>query len=286
MLRTIASSLPTPVVRWLNQTHFRYPWTARLLRFLAGRVAHGEGVIRRGWGRGLRIDATGRNAGYVLGTSDRAEQEWLGQSLAPGGVFYDVGANVGFFTLVAARLVGRRGHVVAFEPLPENLAQLRRNIALNGFDHVTVVPAAAGSESGATQFGADSEVGRRHLSRILGPEERRGDPIEVAVVTIDEWREATGASPPSVMKIDVEAASSTSCRGAGRTIGEHRPTILMEVHGLGEPFVNYLEEHLLPLGYDAETVDGQPIPAGPGPLPCGPQTDWLLNASKPSTSGR
>jgi FkbM family methyltransferase len=81
---------------------------------------------------------------------------WLAASLRRGETFYDVGANVGFFTLIAARLVDPGGTVVAFEPLPENVAQLRRNVELNSFRHVVVVPAAVGGESGMRSFGSPS----------------------------------------------------------------------------------------------------------------------------------
>lgn len=262
MLRAVASSLPSFLVRWLNTAQFRYPWTARPLRFLATRVVSGEGVIGRGPGRGLRIDATGRNAGYLLGTSDREEQDWLVKNLTLGGVFYDLGANVGFFTLIGARLVGPRGRVAAFEPLPENVAQLRRNVDLNSFDHVTVVAAAVSTESGSTRFGSASggASSRRHNSRILGPAGRSPNSVDVSLVTIDGWREETGAPPPTVMKIDVEGAEIDVLRGAERTIREHRPVILVEVHWLGELFVSYVEEFVLPLGYAAETIDGRAIP--------------------------
>jgi hypothetical protein len=165
MLRRLVSALPSPVITWLNRSQFRYRLAARPLGYFQARVAKGAGVIVRGPGKGLRIDATGRNAGYVLGTSERDEQSWLAETLKPGDVFYDVGANEGFFTLIGAQLVGRGGTVVAFEPLPENVTQLERNVDLNSFEHVLVVAAAVGAASGTGSFGSPS--GRPDNARLL-----------------------------------------------------------------------------------------------------------------------
>ena len=81
--------------------------------------------------------------------------------VAPGDVFFDLGAYVGPFTLLAARLVGPEGRVVAFEPDPRARAVLERNLAANGVANVTVVPCAVGDRHGKVRFvaGGDS-VGR------------------------------------------------------------------------------------------------------------------------------
>ena len=77
---------------------------------------------------------------------------------------YDIGANIGFHALLAARLVTATGSVYAFEPLPENVERLRRNVALNAFEHVVIVPAAVTATEGrATLRDADGtgSAGRR-----------------------------------------------------------------------------------------------------------------------------
>ena len=71
-------------------------------------------------------------------------QTIVAERLRPGMVFYDLGANIGLFTLLAARLVGGTGKVFSFEPDSENATRLRRNIERNGFTNVTVVDAGAG----------------------------------------------------------------------------------------------------------------------------------------------
>src|SRR5216684_2115948 len=88
------------------------------------RIVSGE---LRGW-QWIVHSATN---GCWLGTYERHVQRLFRQRLRPGAVALDVGANVGFFTLLASKLVGSAGHVYAFEPLPRNLYYLERHVRLN-----------------------------------------------------------------------------------------------------------------------------------------------------------
>jgi FkbM family methyltransferase len=259
VLRRVATLLPQTVVSSLNRAQFKYPFLGRVLRRLAGSVATGEGRIHRGPAAGLLIDATGRNAGYVLGTSDPEEQRWLAATLHPGDVFWDLGANIGFFTLLGAHLVGEEGAVVAFEPWPENVQQLQRNIALNHLGNVATVTAAVTASSGRGAFSLPD--GRREAGR-LGAES--GSSIDVATTTIDAEVEA-GRRSPDVIKLDIEGAELDALRGGLATIAAVLPTLLVEVHWLGDAFPVFFERELRPLGYMAETLFGEscPIPLTP-----------------------
>jgi FkbM family methyltransferase len=178
--------LPQPLVTRLGHAQFEHPRVGRLLQMIARHVAEGEAVIRNGPGTGLRIDASGRNAGYALGTSDFDEQEWLAAVLRPGDSFYDIGANIGFLTLIGSRLVGQGGTVVAFEPLAENIQQLRKNIGLNRLENVRVEPVALSSTSGSSLL--LFVPGRRDQPRLLPALEEHDDGIvvEVPVASLDE----------------------------------------------------------------------------------------------------
>jgi FkbM family methyltransferase len=259
LLRILSRHLPAGVVAELNSAQFRYPWLGRVLRVIAGVVASGETIIARGPAAGLRIDATGRNAGYALGTSDPHEQEWLSRNLSAGDVLFDVGANIGFFTLLGGRLVGAGGAVVAFEPLPQNLVQLRKNVALNEFRQIMVVGAAVSDELGRASLVVPP--GRRDAAHLMRPREGGELPtIDVQVVTIDHWLGESGTRPPTVLKVDVEGAEINVLRGAQGTIEAWHPKILVEVHWLGQRFVEYVNGELEPLGYSARTIDGSALP--------------------------
>lgn len=260
VLRRLAALLPQPFMRRLNEAQQDREWLARILRPLGDHVAAGEGTIHRGPAAGLRIDASGRMPGYVLGTADYEEQRWLATHLDCRDTFYDVGANIGFFTLLAARLVGPEGHVVAFEPLAANVEQLRKNVALNRFANVTVVAAAISASESVGLF----SLGRsgRDEGKLVKTD-ARGDSVRVPVTTIDAAVTSNLLRPPTVMKIDVEGEEIDALRGARDTIIRHRPTLLVEVHWLARRFLDFVDETLIPLGYEAETLSGDRLPAEP-----------------------
>jgi FkbM family methyltransferase len=261
LARRVASSVPTPVVKRLARLQFEHPSLARPLRALAGRVAAGEGVIAHGPAAGLRIDATGRHAGYVLGTSDLPEQRWLAGMLKPGDAFCDAGAAIGFFSLLAARLVGPKGVVTAFEPAHESAERLRANVARNGFRSVEVVEAAVAARSGRAVLAV--EAGRWDAARLGGLDTtgRRTRTVEVEVVTLDSY--FAGRRAPDILKLDVEGAEIEALEGALDLIERSRPTLLVEVHWTGDRLARLARERLEPLGYTIATLGGGAPPTAP-----------------------
>jgi len=145
------------------------------------------------------------------------------------GVFVDVGAYVGFYTVLAARHGWR---VVAFEPNPINVILLRYNIALHGVgDRVVIVDKAAGDVHGYARFSISSSPSESSFTKYLRSELKLLD-IVVEVVTIDSVLESLDVKDFDnlVMKVDVEGFGLRVLRGARRTIERFRPFILFEVH--------------------------------------------------------
>ena len=261
LLRRFVGLLPPKWIRAISDLQFRLPFLAPLIRRAGQTMASGEGVIQNGLGQGLRFDATGGYAGYLLGTSEPEEQETLARYLKPGGVFYDIGANIGFYTVIGAKIVGESGRVYAFEPFPEATAALRKNVALNDFKTVEVVEAAVSDTVGKAQFaGFDQSAKNRIVSGQKGADVE--STIEVDLVTIDDFVDKTGARPPDVIMIDIEGAETAALLGMGETLKKWRPAILCEVHWLGEKMIERFEETLRPLGYEMTTYTGKPVPEG------------------------
>lgn len=144
--------------------------------------------------------------------------------LRPGDVVYDIGANVGFFTLLASRLVGPQGQVYAFEPLPRNLALLERHIRLNDCRNVTVFELARAARSGSARFVAEG-VGPS-MSKLGGE-----GTLEVRTAALDELFAAHELRPPTLRKMDVEGAEHDVLQGAARLLRDSRPTIFLAAHG-------------------------------------------------------
>jgi FkbM family methyltransferase len=140
----------------------------------------------------------------------------------PGDAVLDVGANVGFYSLLASRLVGDGGRVFAFEPLPRNLFYLRRHLDLNGAGNVAVHAVAVAEATGSEFLDVQGDPSMASFSE-------RG--LAVPTVSLDQFFDAASAPPPSFVKIDVEGAESRVLRGAKRTLRVNHPTVLLSAHG-------------------------------------------------------
>jgi FkbM family methyltransferase len=208
------------------QTAANDPQLRAVMARASRRWRHSEHVIRRGPAKGLRINVQGSRPSYVLGVAEPDTQRLLSTWLRPGGVFYDLGANVGFFSLVASNIVGSEGHVYALEPSPTTVRALRANVARNGLQNITVIEAAAGRMDGRARLDpGDGDVSQN--ARLLPDHDRRG--LEVCLVTVDTLVR-DGARPPDVVKIDVEGAEEDTVLGMRTTLRVHRPSVVCEIH--------------------------------------------------------
>ncbi|HWF51439.1 MAG TPA: FkbM family methyltransferase [Solirubrobacteraceae bacterium] len=242
--------LPPAWVRGAGRLQFKYPWLRPVVACLAARVADAETVIAHGVGAGLRFRGTGGYPGYVLGTSEPEEQALLQAELGPGAVFYDIGANVGFFSTLAGRLVGPTGRVFAFEPFPLSADRAEANAALNHLGQVTVIRAAVGRGPGR----ATLAVSDHHATHRIVPD---GEGIEVDVVSIDDWLRNGDVPPPTLVMIDAEGAELDVLEGMLEVMAKHRPVVTCEVHWLGEAFTDFFAQRVAPLGYALSALSGE-----------------------------
>jgi len=185
--------------------------------------------VRNGPGRGLWLHLNPRTGKtYFEGGGEPEVQAALEQHLRPGMIFYDVGANIGFFSLLVARLVGKEGRVVAFEADPEIAARLRENVARNEFGWITVEEKAVWSEPRTVFFArtdptTSPDRGLGHVVAAGG-----SDTIQVSAESLDDY---SWTQPlPDFLKCDVEGAEVEVFRGASRLLEEKRPGIICEMH--------------------------------------------------------
>jgi FkbM family methyltransferase len=152
---------------------------------------------------------------------------WLEDATRRGDIVYDVGANVGVFSLIAAKLLGGVGVVVAFEPGFASYARLCENVALNGLSSVVVpVPLALSSSSGLQAFTYRStDPGEsRHTfsaeawSAPAGQDRRKRYTQPIVALTLDEAVPLLGLSIPNLVKLDVDGAEGHVLRGGRRTL--------------------------------------------------------------------
>ena len=250
--------IPPKFIGRIGCWQFRFPplrWATRRWSYLLTARA---GIIQHGAGSGLRFNCNGGHPGYLLGTSEPTEQDFVCRRLHLGEVFYDIGANIGFYSTIAGRLVGPQGRVVAFEPDPVCATQARLNADLNAFDHVTVVVAAVSDKPGAMRMQRGEDVGQGSAhNRLAAASDSTGIPVRV--VTVDGWRAENDASPPTFVMIDVEGAEIDVLRGMLTTIRDYKPLILCEVHWLGDLFNEFVDAHLRPLGYEVTALGAEEV---------------------------
>jgi FkbM family methyltransferase len=229
-------------------------WAARgLLKPLALVTGRGELAILGGLAVGLRIDARafkpwGAQAYAVLtGTHEIQVQQAIVRSARAGDHVWDVGANIGYIALVAARIVGPTGRVVAIEPDPECAAAIRTNAALNDLHAIEVVEAAASGDSG----NADLVVVRDRLwTRLasVGDHHEREQLVTVKTVKLDD----VPGPAPTLVKIDVEGAELEVIAGMKRLLRESRPLVVCEMHGRNKAFC----AAMVAAGYVVSNLDG------------------------------
>lgn len=185
-------------------------------------------TIRRGIGKGLRIDLRHASGWYARGTNEVPIQNELARHLKAGQTFFDVGANVGFFSLLAARLVGPKGQVIAFEPVPANAASIRRNARLNKFTQIRVIEAAVGETPGAIELILTRHPGGATIIQDTPSPDITGR-ARVPMVQLDDLIQRRELPLPDVIKIDVEGAEPAVIRGLESTAHAHHPTLICEL---------------------------------------------------------
>jgi FkbM family methyltransferase len=217
--------------------------------------------VQHGPAQGMWLRVNPRTGRDVLeGLGEPAVQATLQQQLRAGMVFYDLGANIGFFSLLAAQLVGSTGRVVSFEADPEIAGRLQENVARNNLLNVTVEQKAVWSEARTVSFArvdaaTSPDRGLGHVTAEAAEE----NAIHVEAVSLDEYTRTAPA--PDFLKCDVEGAEVEVFRGAARLLGEKRPGILCEMHS--EANRQRLTEEFLRLGYSCKLIDENHVLALP-----------------------
>lgn len=230
------------------------------------------GILLKKWARasiptGVRVWTrvrSGRGAGLWVHLDPRFESCYLERSyeaevtrallahLAPGGVFYDVGAHIGLFSLIAARHLAGCGCVFAFEPDPVNFQRIEEHASRNGIDSIHVVTKAVWSSGGRMRFLRDTAQSSRNRGSLT--EESFGDEsaIEVETISLDDFAHAH--EPPTVIKIDVEGAEAHVLGSCRDVLSANRPVIVCEIHN--EDACQSVTKLLRRYGYAIEWLEG------------------------------
>jgi FkbM family methyltransferase len=245
------------------------PWIGRFYQSAADRVAQ---RIRRAGSQFRRVtvgdtplvldvtEFTTRTLYFGHVEYEPKTAECLHDHLGPGGVFVDIGANHGYFSMLAGALVGPAGRVVSFEPNPEVFAQLKTHVRLNGFeDRVTLEQVALGdAPSDSAELFISQNRENSGLSSLtparstldlgwLSP----AHTIPVRVETFDRWFAQSGLTRVNLVKIDVEGAEGRVVAGMSDAIRSGRIGALLCETVPGGP----ADRALVQAGYTARLLE-------------------------------
>ena len=211
---------PGAHLRWVRWRAFF--WRFRLLPYLREHLAASsrERIVTRGFaGSKLSLDLS-RSDGHLLlwaeGERFVIERDRLCSMAKTGETVVDVGANIGYVTLLLARAVGSAGRVYSIEPMPDNLVELRRNVSINQLSNIEVLPHAVGAQNGTTRMASG-------LNGVVRPDS--GD-VAVQIRRLD----ALPIRDPSLVKIDVEGYELFVLQGAEAWLRRSRPRLWVEIH--------------------------------------------------------
>ncbi len=183
--------------------------------------------------------------GLVRGLIEPSVQEAFRRHVGQGRVVWDLGANVGFFSLLAARM---GGSVHAFEPVPENAAALSRNVLLNGYGHrITVHQVAVAAQGGRSALLVVEDQSWSHLAD-RGQHPHVQERVEVEVTALDD----VDLPPPHFIKIDVEGSEVAVLEGGRRLLAQARPVLVIELHETNSDVCDLLDD----ARYWVENLDG------------------------------
>lgn len=169
------------------------------------------------------LSGEGGGASVYFGDMEPEQTERMASEISAGDIFFDVGANVGYYSILASSIVGKDGLVVSFEPLDRNRSFLEKHKELNAAENMQILPFAISDASGTAMFfeGSDPAMG--------GLTVKDGREFEVETVTLDDVVSRIGHTP-TVMKIDVEGAEMAVLKGGERTLRSAKPKIFLSTH--------------------------------------------------------
>lgn len=285
-MHKLVASFFAKVTRFLAGTGIgRLPLVQRIYRFLyyhlISKAAPLPPLLMEVEGHKMYVSATSIDfapSSARRGFYEKYETDLFKKIVKNGMVVVDIGANIGYYTLIAAELVGKNGKVFAFEPEPQNYALLVRNIEVNGYKNVVPVQKAVSDKVGTTRLYLSPD-GNTGWHRIY--DSHNGwDSIEIETVTLDEFfKDKEGEI--DIIKMDVEGAELTILQGMSQILKrndslkiftEFSPTLLEKFGSSPEEYLNQLINHGFKIyGVDERKEQIKPIDMdAPGQM----RSDW------------
>lgn len=203
--------------------------------------------------KGRRWIVGSSSHGCWLGSYEFSKQNFFTEQIGEGQVVYDIGAHVGFYTLLSSHLVGKTGQVIAFEPFPPNINYLQQHIALNNLNNVDVVPKAVSDSFGQVTF----QIAKSSSMGHIADGKTSGETLVVETVALDQFIEQQGLPLPDILKVDIEGEEFKFLQGAKNLFRTQNIKLFLATHGneVHMSCIAFLEE----LGYEVISLEDKPL---------------------------
>ena len=170
--------------------------------------------------------------------------------LRENDIVYDLGAHQGYLALMASRMVGNRGRVYAFEPLPSNYNLLKTHIDINKVTNCVPIFGAVAEKQGVVSFSTSGEDVANTYITSSPLFSNSPASVEVPSFSLDALVESGTIAPPKFIKVDVEGAELDVLKGAVSLLTNQSPTVYLETHNIHRPGVDQeCKVFLTSLGY-------------------------------------
>jgi len=227
-----ADVLPVSIKKLL----YKIPLLSRLIRRslnIAAPEGFSEITIASGAAKGLKmiLDLQSEKD-YWLGTYESDLDAAARKLIRHGDTVYDVGANVGYVSLLSAQLSGKSGKVFAFEALPANVDRLRKNVLINALEsRITVTHAAVIDSDQPVTFLTHPSGAMGKALGSDGRDEQYDGQITVPGLALDDFVYGENHPAPDIIKMDIEGGEGKALAGMPRLLAEKKPILLIELHG-------------------------------------------------------
>lgn len=193
--------------------------------------------IRYGFLKGEKWIISSGYSQYWMGTYESDIAEIFVKFAKKSNIVYDIGAHIGYYTLLASNFIDHSGKIFAFEPLPGNIQILKKHVEINNRSNVVIIEKAVSLKTGEAAF-TNCENNVANTICENSPMFKFGKSIEVKTTALDDLLLTGFLSPPQLIKMDIEGAEFDALRGAEVLLRKHHPTIFLSTHNCQNPGVH------------------------------------------------
>ncbi|MBT3960802.1 MAG: FkbM family methyltransferase [Candidatus Marinimicrobia bacterium] len=195
----------------------------RIFEYCMRKILGTRSVVISGPLKGYKVEG---GLAQVLGIYEYDVQACISESLKKGNIFYDIGSNNGFFSILGSKIVGPKGKVYSFEPFNDNIFSLKKVLRYNAINNCTIFEAAISDEVGKNELFFSKDNVTPSLTNIDA-----SFSTVISVSTIDTIIKKVGV--PQLIKLDVEGAESRVLKGSAELLNSNNKVIwVIEIHDL------------------------------------------------------